>query len=79
MVLMSTPGFLQALVSEEHFASSEITSRLLTLEEEHKNLWMTWEKRQHLFKQCKELQVNFHNVPLETMKTVCKYGLICIL
>lgn len=49
----------EILIAEEHFASAEVTSRLQTLDEEHKQLWDTWNTRQHLFQQSKELQVSF--------------------
>ncbi len=48
---------MQSLISEEHYASSEIESRLRGLEEEHSKLLDTWKKRQSLFSQCHELQV----------------------
>lgn len=48
---------MQSLISEEHYASSEIESRLRNLEEEHTKLRDTWKKRQSLFSQCHELQV----------------------
>ena len=48
---------LQSLISEEHYASAEIESRLRSLEEEHSKLHDTWRKRQSLFSQCHELQV----------------------
>lgn len=50
-------SFVQSLISEEHYASSEIESRLRGLEEEHSKLHDTWKKRQSLFSQCYKLQV----------------------
>ena len=47
----------QNLISEGHYASSDIESRLRGLEEEHEKLHETWKKRQSLFNQCHELQV----------------------
>lgn len=58
ILFLSFSAIHQVLISEGHFASSEVTSRLQTLDEEHKQLWDTWKKRQHLFQQSKELQVN---------------------
>ena len=49
--------YLQSLISEEHYASTDIESRLRGLEEEHGKLHDTWKKRQGLFSQCYELQV----------------------
>lgn len=44
-------------MSEGHYASGEIESRLRSLGEEHEKLKMTWTKRQDVFVQCHELQL----------------------
>lgn len=56
-LLLSELCPIQSLISEEHYASTEIESRLRGLEEEHTKLHDTWKKRQNLFSQCYELQV----------------------
>ena len=51
------PPHTQSLVTEGHYASSEIQSRLRTLSEEHSKLQGTWTKRQDVFVQCHALQL----------------------
>ena len=49
--------FLQSLIAQGHYASSEIQTRLVGLREEHARLHKVWQQRQDLFSQCYELQV----------------------
>ena len=44
-------------MSEGHYATSEIQSRLQGLQDEHNKLHETWTKREELFNQCHELQL----------------------
>jgi len=47
----------ESLITQGHYATSEIQSRLLGLGEEHTRLHKTWQQRQDLFSQCYDLQV----------------------
>lgn len=48
---------LQQLISEGHYASGEIQTRLTGLAEEHTRLLETWKKRQDLFSQSHTFQL----------------------
>ena len=54
--------YLQQLIKDEHFASGDIAARLQLLSDEHRKMLETWEERQHLFLQCKELQVLYYMI-----------------
>ena len=49
--------FLQTLVSEGHYAASEIHTRLSSLAKEHSRLIHTWRTRQELFTQSHTFQL----------------------
>ena len=49
--------YLQQLVSEGHYAASEIHTRLSSLAEEHSRLIHTWRKRLELFTQSHTFQL----------------------
>ena len=60
MYICTSPTYvciMQQLISEGHYASAEIQTRLSGLAEEHTRLLETWKKRQDLFSQSHTFQL----------------------